>query len=150
VEREILTVGEGGRIAARRQAKAGESQLYPIDTIVEEHVRIVNAEDVHFVAIRIPFAAGFEILNPELATSPKEAKPSGSLTRAPSYSFYEDDQVTFYYDTLPKGSYDFYFRLRASFEGSYTHPPARAELMYDARVQGRSDGTRIRIGSSAK
>ena len=68
----------------------------------------------------------------------------------PSYTLYEDDRVTYYYDHLPKGTYDFYFRLRASFEGSFTHPPARAELMYDARLFGRSDGTRIVIRAAER
>ena len=84
-------------------------------------------------------------MNPELATSPKEASPAGKLTLKPTFTLYEDDQVTFYYESLPKGSYDFFFRVRASFAGSYTHPPARAELMYDSSVKGRSSGTRIEI-----
>ncbi len=53
--------------------------------------------------------------------------------------------MTFYYDVLPKGTYDFYFRTRSSFSGSYAHPGARAELMYDLKVFGRSAGTRVSI-----
>jgi uncharacterized protein YfaS (alpha-2-macroglobulin family) len=145
VERELLTVGEDGRITERRAARAQESLVFERDTVVEEHVRVVNPETRNFVAVRVPFASGFEPMNPELATAPSEARPEGKLTLNPSYTLYEDDRITFYYDRLPEGSYDFYFRLRASFEGSFTHPPARAELMYDARSFGRSDGTRIVI-----
>jgi uncharacterized protein YfaS (alpha-2-macroglobulin family) len=84
-------------------------------------------------------------MNPNLATSPKEATPSGTLTLEPDYALYEDDQVTFYYDTLPKGTYDFYFRLKTTFEGSFVHPAAKAELMYKQTVCGNSNGTRIVI-----
>jgi uncharacterized protein YfaS (alpha-2-macroglobulin family) len=84
-------------------------------------------------------------MNPNLATSPKEARPSGILTLEPDYALYEDDQVTFYYDTLPKGTYDFYFRLKTTFEGSFVHPAAKAELMYKQPVYGNSNGTRIVI-----
>ena len=150
VERELLSIGENGNIEDRRSAKAQESLIFEMDTIVEEHIRVTNPETSNFVAVRVPFASGFEPLNPELATAPREAKPQGQLTLKPSYTLYEDDRVTYYYDHLPKGTYDFYFRLRASFEGSFTHPPARAELMYDARFFGRSDGTRIVIRAAKR
>ncbi len=145
VERELLEINMDNRIVNRNPTVAGEIINFDMNTIVEEHITVTNPSARNFVAIRIPFAAGFEIMNPELATSPKEADPEGTHTLHPSYSFYEDDQVTFYYDSLPQGVYHFYFRLQASFEGSFTHPPARAELMYDATVKGRSDGTRIVI-----
>ena len=80
-----------------------------------------------------------------LATAPPEATPAGSLTLKPDYAIYADDAVTFYYDELPRGTYDFYFRLRSSVEGSFSHPPAKAELMYQLGVSGNSDGTRIKI-----
>ena len=47
-----------------------------------------------------------------------------------------NDQVTFYYETLPTGTYDFYFRLRTSIQGRFVHPPAKAEN----DVQGNCTG----------
>ena len=46
--------------------------------------------------------------------------------------------MAFYYDTLPKGTFDFYFRTRATAAGSFMQPAARAEMMYDAAVRGNS------------
>jgi alpha-2-macroglobulin len=115
---------------------------------VEEHTRVINFEDRTFVAVSVPMAAGLEPLNPSLAGAPPEAKPSGALTLAPTYAIYGDDSVVFYYNTLPKGTYDFYYRARASFEGAFSQPPARAELMYKLDVMGRSDGTEVRITGS--
>ncbi len=83
------------------------------------------------------------------AGAPREATPLGRLTAAPSYAIYGDDRVVFYYDWLPRGTYSFYFRVRASFLGSFAQPPARAELMYDSRVHGRSGGAEIRIVGEA-
>ncbi len=126
-----------------RPVKAGEALELEMGTIVEEHIRVVNPEVRHYVAVAAPFAAGFEPMNPNLATASKAAKPTGTMTLAPAYAQYQDDQVIFYYDTLPKGIYDFYFRLKASIAGSFVHPPAKAEMMYRETVRGRSDGTRI-------
>jgi uncharacterized protein YfaS (alpha-2-macroglobulin family) len=54
-----------------------------------------------------------------------------------------DDAVSFYYDSLPAGTYDFYFRTRATTPGSFVQPPAKAEMMYDASVVGSGAGARI-------
>ena len=56
---------------------------------------------------------------------------------------FRDDSVAFYYDTLPAGSFDFAFRSRATVAGRFVQPSARAEMMYDGAVWGRSPGARI-------
>jgi uncharacterized protein YfaS (alpha-2-macroglobulin family) len=147
VDRELIEYGPQGKLVSRRPVKPGETQTFAVETVVEEHVRVVNPAGRNFVAVVVPFAAGFEPLNPNLATSSKDAAPAGTITLKPSYALYGDESVTFYYDTLPKGTYDFYFRTRASFTGSFAHPPARAELMYDLKVYGRSSGVRVNIGA---
>ena len=143
VERRIQIVQAEDEPPIVRLVKAGEVLELDIGTIVEEHIRVVNPERRHYVAVAAPFAAGFEPMNPNLATASKAAKPAGTMTRAPAYAQYKDDEVIFYYDTLPKGTYDFYFRLKTSIAGSFVHPPAKAEMMYRETVRGRSDGTRI-------
>lgn len=145
VDRELIVIGNEGNPASKTRAAAGKAIELPLDTVVEEHVTVVNFEDRNFVAVSVPISSGFEPLNPQLAGAPKEAAPSGSLTLAPTYSLYADDKVVFYYDSLPKGTYNFYFRVRASFSGSFTEPSAKAELMYKLSVQGRSDGTEVRV-----
>jgi uncharacterized protein YfaS (alpha-2-macroglobulin family) len=143
VERRIQIVQDEDEPPIVHPVEAGETLELEIGTIVEEHIRVVNPEGRHYVAVAAPFAAGFEPMNPNLATAPKAAKPAGTMTRAPAYSQYKDDEVIFYYDTLPKGTYDFYFRLKTSIAGNFVHPPAKAEMMYRETVRGRSDGTRI-------
>ena len=143
VERRIQIVQEEDEPPVVRPVKVGETLELEMGTIVEEHIRVVNPEERHYVAVAAPFAAGLEPMNPNLATAPKAAKPAGTMTQEPDYAQYKDDEVIFYYDTLPKGTYDFYFRLKASIAGSFVHPPAMAEMMYKETVRGRSDGTRI-------
>ena len=72
-----------------------------------------------------------------LGVVPREG-PSKSLTFPPTY-------VAFYYDELPTGTYDFYFRTRATTSGSFVQPSAFAEMMYDSAVTGQSAGARVRI-----
>jgi hypothetical protein len=113
--------------------------------IVEEQIQIVNPQDRHYVAVVVPLAAGFEPLNPALETAPPEARPSGRATLEPTYAAFLDDQAAFYFDELPKGTYDLYFRLRAQIPGSFVQPPAKVEMMYDASVVGTSAGATVEI-----
>ncbi len=143
VERRIQVIQGDNEPFLVRSVEAGDAIELEMGTVVEEHIRVVNPEDRHYVAVAAPFAAGFEPMNPNLATAPETAKPVGAMTQQPAYAQYKDDEVIFYYDTLPKGTYDFYFRLRTSIAGSFVHPPARAEMMYRETVRGHSDGTHI-------
>jgi uncharacterized protein YfaS (alpha-2-macroglobulin family) len=143
VMRELMVYKDKDQPPAKYTAEAGKTLTLEMGTVVEEHIRVINSEKRFYAAIKAPFAAGLEPLNPNLATAPPEATPSGTFTRNPDYAIYADDAVTFYFDTLPKGTYDFYFRLRSSIEGRFTHPAAKAELMYQLAVRGNSDGTRV-------
>jgi len=150
VSRELLAVrGEGLPLERLPLAAPGTVVRFTVGDVVEEHVQVVNPKERHYVAVAVPLAAGMEPLNPGLATAPPEAKTRGALSLAPTYAAYLDDEVTFYYDTLPKGTFDFYFRTRATVEGSFQQPPARAEAMYDGAVHGNSAGARVDVARQA-
>jgi len=142
VERELIDCGDGKRTGERKAVKVGATVVFKEGTVVEDHVRVVNGVERSFVAVRVPLPSGFEPMNPSLATSPAEAAPAGRITLQPAYADYEDDQVTFYYNVLPRGTYDFYFRARANFEGAFIVPPAKAQALYDSKVFGYSDGVK--------
>jgi uncharacterized protein YfaS (alpha-2-macroglobulin family) len=150
VSRELLAV-RGENLPSERLSltKPGTTVHFAVGDVVEEHVQVVNPKDRHYVAVAVPLAAGMEPLNPSLATAPPEAKPRGALSLLPTYSAFLDDEVTFYYDSLPKGTYDFYFRTRATTEGSFQQPAARAEAMYDGAVHGNSAGAHVEVTRQA-
>ncbi len=142
VSREWLRVDPESRDTVR-QVPSGRTQNVKLGQIIEEHIEVTNAQEHSFVAIEVPLAAGMEPMNPNLATSPEIASPSRALSLSPSYSAYLDDRVVFYYDLLPKGTYHLSFRTRASTEGSFIQPPARAEMMYRETTYGNSEGVRV-------
>lgn len=148
VARELLRQRGGNDPAEKTRLTApGTTVRLTVGDVLEDHVEVVSNAAHHFVAVVVPLAAGLEPLNPKLATAPPEATPTGTLTAAPSYVAYLDDQVVFYYDRLPKGTYHFYFRTRATVPGQFTQPQARAELMYDEAVHGESVGARIEVNA---
>ena len=144
VAREIQRVGkEGAPLQKTPLAQPGTTQTFAVGDVVEEHVQVVNPKARNYVAIVVPLAAGVEPMNPRLATAPPEAKPAGSLTLAPTYASYQDDHVAYYFNALPAGTYDFYFRTRATVPGTFVQPPAKAEMMYDGAVRGQSNGAQV-------
>ena len=146
VTREMVRVVSGGAPPERIPlAEPGKTVRFAIGDVIEEHLRVVNPKDRNFVAVVIPLAAGLEPLNPALATAPPEAKPSSGPTLKATYVAFLDDQVGYYYNTLPKGTFDFYFRTRATTEGTFIQPAARAEMMYDGAVTGGSAGARVEV-----
>jgi hypothetical protein len=148
VAREALLVAGGGAPPERRPIESpGTALELTVSDVVEEHVQVVNPQERHYVAVVVPLAAGMEPLNPALETAPPEAKPAGRLTAEPTYVAFLDDQVAYFYDTLPAGTYDFWFRTRAQIPGSFVQPPAKAEMMYDGAVVGTSPGARVTVAS---
>jgi len=81
----------------------------------------------------------------ELKTSGPEARPSQSDSIRPTYVQRMDDEVRYYFTTLPRGTHTFHFRVRATCEGSFVHPAPYAEQMYHQEVRGRGVGMRIDV-----
>ena len=143
VERSASIYGIDGSQPRRVDDSRAQEQRFVVGDIVELHARITNDSPRSHVALVVPFAAGFEPLNPELQTSSSEAKPVESDSLRPSYVARLDHEVRYYFDDLPKGTFTFHLRVRAITPGSFTHPGVRANLMYDEAVSGRSPGMRV-------
>jgi hypothetical protein len=116
-----------------------------VGDIVEDVVEVTTPQDRIHVAIQVPLAAGFEPLNPNLATAASDATPSRPPTLRPTWVAFNDDSATFVYENLPRGTYQLAFRSRALFPGTFTQPPATAEAMYDRAVRGNARGLAIEI-----
>ena len=127
----------------------GKTVALTVGDVVEDSVEIVNPAERHHVAIVVPLAAGIEPLNPTLATAPPEATPSAEPTLKPSYMAFLDDQVTYFYETLPKGTFSFHFRGKASVPGKFIQPAAYAQLMYDDGVNANGAGALVTIERAA-
>ncbi|MGJ0395480.1 MAG: alpha-2-macroglobulin family protein [Methylocystis sp.] len=136
---------ESGKAPQKIDLSDGALQVRQGD-VIEETAEVVNPEDRTHIAISIPLAAGYEPLNPNIATAPAEAQPSIAPTLQPSWVSFGDDRVFYAYDSLPKGTYRFAFRLRAQTAGAYTQPPAIVEAMYKKGLRATSAGARVEIG----
>ncbi|PPC85820.1 MAG: hypothetical protein CTY36_18455, partial [Methylocystis sp.] len=136
---------DSGKAPEKIEARDGVLQV-KLGDLIEETAEVVNPEDRTHIAISIPLAAGFEPLNPNIATAPAEAQPSIAPTLPPTWVAFGDDRVFYAYDSLPKGTYRFAFRLRAQTAGAYTQPPALVAAMYKKGLRATSAGAKVEIG----
>jgi alpha-2-macroglobulin len=121
----------------------GQVLKVALGEVLEFHAQLTTDEARNHVALIVPFAAGLEPMNPALETSGSDAKPSQADSLTPTSVQRLDHEVRFVFTTLPRGTHTFHFRVRASSEGSFVHPPPFAELMYREEVRGRGVGERI-------
>ncbi|MBS1153535.1 MAG: alpha-2-macroglobulin domain protein, partial [Myxococcaceae bacterium] len=127
---------------------AGKTLAVGLGDVLEVHAQLVNDQKRNHVALVVPFAAGLEPLNPALATSGSDAQPSRSDSIAPTFVQRLDNEVRYYFNELPAGTFGFHFRVRASSEGSFVHPAPYAEMMYRESVRGRGQGMRISVNGT--
>jgi uncharacterized protein YfaS (alpha-2-macroglobulin family) len=137
----------GGPMTRTRLDHAAMALSYKQGDVIEDHIQVVNPENRNYVAITVPLAAGMEPLDPALATAPPDATASSPPTLAPSYVAFMDDRVSYYYNALPQGTYDFYFRTQAMVPGTFIQPAAQAVMMYNDSVHGGSAGATVVIAA---
>ncbi len=149
VQRAMTVLKKGGGEPVRLEDKRAAERTLAVGDVVEIHATVTSDKARSNVAFTVPFAAGFEPLNPALKTSSSEAVPSEHDSITPTYVERLDSEVRYYFRSLPRGTFSFHFRVKATTPGSYVHPPALAELMYDDTVRGRGDGMRVIITPAA-
>jgi uncharacterized protein YfaS (alpha-2-macroglobulin family) len=146
VRREMIRIHKDAPPARTAIDKGGNTLTFTTGDIVEEHVQVVNPETRLFVAVSVPIAAGFEPMNPRLENASSDARPMNRSTNEGDYRAFFDDRVVYFFERMEQGTYNFYFRTQAITEGEFSHPPAKAEMMYQMSVYGTSAGSRIVVG----
>lgn len=124
---------------------------------VRVRVTMVAESQRSFVALVDPLPAGFEILNPDLATTP--ALPEDAEGTMPvdmwcdwwcwgtwfEHQNLRDDRAEAFTSLLGGGTYDYTYVARATTSGTFVVPPARAEQLYAPETFGRSGSTTVTV-----
>jgi alpha-2-macroglobulin len=144
VERRYEAIDDPGDVRllsdGRWEVRAGAN--------VRVHLTMVADSQRTNMALIDPTPAGFEILNPDLATAvhvpPEEVDPDDPIPflrwwgRWFDHQNQRDDRAEAFASWLPAGTYEYSYVARATTPGSFVTPPARAEELYAPEVFGRS------------
>ena len=115
--------------------------------VYKMHYVLYSSRDRDFLALRLPIPAGAETIDGSLATSqvvPGQKENEEYRYYAPVQRIY-DNEVRFYYDSFYRGKREGSFLFRTTTPGTFSVPPATAELMYEEEVFGRTGGRVYRI-----
>jgi uncharacterized protein YfaS (alpha-2-macroglobulin family) len=142
--------GTGTRLDDQSKDKGqGARWTTKLGDVLELHTQLTTDQERTQVALVIPLAAGLELLNPELANSSEDAKPSEADTTTPTYVERRDEEVRYYFTRLPAGTHAFHLRARATTQGRFSLPGAWAEAMYHPQHRGRSAGLEVTVQGPA-
>lgn len=138
--------------AKRSKGEVGAGDLVKIT------LQIAVPEELHFVAINDPLAAGLEAINPTLSTSPRLPESDGNedaedgdeeAYNEPLYTFdfieLHDDRVTLFAQRLQAGVHTYTYYARATTYGNFVMPPSYGEEMYAPEVYGRTGTSRLKV-----
>ena len=125
---------------------------------VRVEVALVSRSAQAHVALIDALPAGLQILNPALATTPKDLDPKtaqkAGLTASQNWysTWYDhqnlrDDRAEAFATYLQGGVYDYSYFASATTAGTFVVPPTRAEQVYAPETFGRGASDRVVIGS---
>lgn len=118
-------------------------------------VRVTMVADArrHHVALVDPMPAGFEAINPELATTGDlPPDPNSASADAPwrwwwgpwyEHDNLRDERAEAFKSLLYAGVYEYTYLARATTPGEFVVPPSKAEEMYEPETFGRSGTDRV-------
>lgn len=131
--------------AGLRTLQAGE--------MVRVTLRLTSPADRNYVVVDDPLPAGLETLNAAFATT------DGAVTRGTgsdrwwgsfNHSEMRDDRVVLFADYLTRGEHTYTYVARATVPGTFVHPPAQAELMYQPEINGRNASGTLIVQAASK
>jgi alpha-2-macroglobulin len=146
-----------------------KGSAFQAGNIVKVTIQIAVPQEMNFVAINDPLAAGLEAINPTLKTSgsiPSSSgapqamsaegegegesgdyenayKPNGNATF--DHIELRDDRVTLFAARLARGVHTYTYYARATTYGTFLLPPSTAEKMYQPEVFGRTGTTKLSV-----
>ena len=143
VERTIQRLNnQGEAIGTPLQTGNGTITLEP-GALVKVTLRVSSPTSRTYVAVDDALPAGLEPVNEAFATTDQglvtEADTGsdrwwGSFT----HTEMQDDRVILFADELQQGEHTYSYVARATTPGTFTHPPAEAEMMYRPETRGHT------------
>ncbi len=123
-----------------------------VGDLVQVRLTVEAPNDLYYFTLEDPIPAGFEVVDPTLATATEGAEgpahqPVGAEGRSPfwygdwSQSIIRDEKVALFSDRLPRGAYEYTYLLRATAPGNFNVLPAVAYEQYHPEVFGRTAGS---------
>ncbi|MEZ4700818.1 MAG: Ig-like domain-containing protein [Rhodothermales bacterium] len=141
VERRIQRLDESGQPVGAIEVTGGKTVTLDAGELVRVTLRLTSPADRNYVVLDDALPAGLEALNDAFITTNSQlTQDTGSDRWWGSFNHTEirDDRVVLFADYLTRGEHTYTYVARATTPGTFSHPPAQSELMYQPEINGRT------------
>lgn len=128
-------VGQMG-VRYRREAIASDAEIQSGD-LIEVELTVESKNDYEYLVIDDPKPAGFETV---------EVQSGWTWEKLPAYKEFRDERVAFFVETLPQGTHNLSYRVKAEIPGRFSALPTKVEAMYAPTIRGNAAEWKARIG----
>jgi len=135
----------------KMESSNSETASYKSGDVVQITLRVITAQERHFVVVDDPLPAGFEAINPRLKMTSvayqegRDDESSSWWRTGFDHIERRDDRVMLFANILPAGEHVFTYMARATTPGTFTLPSTHAEEMYTPEVFGKFQGGVVEI-----
>ena len=129
-------------------AKGNAATSFKAGDMVTVKIEVTAKQAQQWVAMVDPIPAGFEVINPKLAsggTDKNTQQPANPDPWARRWGYVtwdhqelRDDRVQWFADRMSAGSYQLTYQARATIDGTFSAMPATIEAMYQPDVRART------------
>ncbi len=143
VERTVQRLNDRGEPKGTPLRTGNNDLTLASGALVKVTLRLSSPTDRPYVVVDDALPAGLEPVNEAFATTDQEVLDeagTGSDRWWGSFNHTEmkDDRVLLFADRLASGEHTYSYVARATTPGTFTHPPAEAELMYRPETRGHT------------
>ena len=141
VTRTIERVNESGAVLGVVEPDGNGVRTLQAGDMVKVTLKLTSPAFRNYVVVDDPLPAGLETVNAAFATTDRNlTRGTGQSRWWGSFNHTEarDDRVLLFADFLERGEHTYTYIARATTPGTFTHPPAQSELMYQPEINGRT------------
>jgi hypothetical protein len=141
VERRLQRIDASGAAIGPADVSGGRTLSLGSGDLVRVTIRLTSPVDRHYIVVDDALPAGLEPLNEAFLTTDRSlTEDTGSERWWGSFNHTEkrDDRVLLFADYLTRGEHTYTYVARATTPGTFVHPPAHAEAMYQPEINGRN------------
>ncbi len=141
VERRLQKLDERGQPVSSSTATSGGTVTLDAGELVQVTLRLTTPTARSYVVLDDALPAGLEALNADFETTAdavREQTGSDDWWGSFNHTEFRDDRVVLFADYLHSGEHTYTYVARATTPGTFVHPPASAEAMYQPETNGRT------------
>ena len=153
IARTIERIDDRGRVLGTVEPDTDGIRVLQSGEMVRVTLRLTSPADRNYVVVDDPLPAGLETLNAAFATTDLEATRGTGGTRwwgSFNHTEMRDERVLLFADYLTRGEHTYTYVARATTAGTFIHPPAQTELMYQPEINGRNGSGKLVVLSASE